>query len=130
MFNDLICKAMTSTETKITFETLPKAVEEIKVELVHLKGTVERLLELSSGTQRDSWMNIDQLRAYHPDHPAKSTIYEWVGQSRIPVHKDGKKLRFLKSEIDEWLCGGRNKTQEEIEREATEYLQRRKGGLR
>ena len=51
---------MTSTETKITFETLPKAVEEIKVELVHLKGTVERLLELSSGTQRDSWMNIDQ----------------------------------------------------------------------
>ena len=88
---------MTSTETKITFETLPKAVEEIKVELVHLKGTVERLLELSSGTQRDSWMNIEQLRAYHPDHPAKSTIYEWVGQNRIPVHKDGKKLRFLKS---------------------------------
>ena len=79
---------MTSTETKITFETLPKAVEEIKVELVHLKGTVERLLELSSGTQRDSWMNIEQLRAYHPDHPAKSTIYEWVGQNRIPVHKD------------------------------------------
>ena len=49
---------MTSTETKITFETLPQAVEEIKVELTHLKGTVERLLELSSGTQRDSWMNI------------------------------------------------------------------------
>lgn len=121
---------MTSTETKITFETLPQAVEEIKVELTHLKGTVERLLELSSGTKRDSWMNIDQLRAYHPDHPAKSTIYEWVGQNRIPVHKDGKKLRFLKSEIDEWLCGGRNKTQEEIEKEAAEYLQRRRGGLR
>ena len=95
---------MTSTETRITFETLPKAVEEIKVELAHLKGTVERLVELNSGTQRDSWMNIDQLRAYHPDHPAKSTIYEWVGQNRIPVHKDGKKLRFLKSEIDEWLA--------------------------
>ena len=57
-------------------------------------------------------------------------IYEWVGQNRIPVHKDGKKLRFLKSEIDEWLCGGRNKTQEEIEKEAAEYLQRRRGGLR
>ena len=42
---------MTSTETKITFETLPQAVEEIKVELTHLKVTVERLLEMSSGTQ-------------------------------------------------------------------------------
>ena len=67
---------MTSTETKITFETLPQAVEDIKVELTHLKETVERLLELNSGTLRDSWMNIDQLRAYHPDYPAKSTIYE------------------------------------------------------
>ena len=36
---------MTSTETKITFETLPQAVEEIKVELAHLKGTVERLVK-------------------------------------------------------------------------------------
>lgn len=59
-------------------------------------------------------MTIDELRAYHPDHPARPTIYEWVGKKAIPVHKDGKKLRFLRSEIDEWLNGGRAKTQAEL----------------
>ena len=69
-------------------------------------------------------MNIDQLRAYHPDRPARSTIYDWVCQNRIPVHKDGKKLRFLRSEIDQWLSGSRIKTKDEIEAEAAEHINR------
>ncbi len=59
-------------------------------------------------------MNIDKLRAYHPDCPAGSTIYARVCQNRIPVHEDGKKLRFLRSEIDQWLSDGRIKTKDEI----------------
>lgn len=59
-------------------------------------------------------MNIDKLRAYHPDCPARSTIYDRVCQNRIPVHEDGKKLRFLRSEIDQWLSDGRIKTKDEI----------------
>ena len=35
-------------------------------------------------------------------------------QNRIPVHKDGKKLCFLRSEIDRWLSSGRIKTKDEI----------------
>lgn len=62
----------------------------------------------------DQRMNIDQLKAYHPDCPARSTIYDRVCQNRIPVHEDGKKLRFLRSEIDQWLSGGRIKTKDEI----------------
>lgn len=59
-------------------------------------------------------MNIDKLRVYHPDCPARSTIYDRVCQNRIPVHEDGKKLRFLRSEIDQWLSDGRIKTKDEI----------------
>lgn len=59
-------------------------------------------------------MNIDKLRAYHPDCLARSTIYDRVCQNRIPVHEDGKKLRFLRSEIDQWLSDGRIKTKDEI----------------
>lgn len=59
-------------------------------------------------------MNIDQLKAYHPDCPARSTIYDRVCQNRIPVHEDGKKLRFLRSEIDQWFSDGRIKTKDEI----------------
>ena len=61
-------------------------------------------------------MNIDKLRAYHPDCPARSTIYDRICQNRIPVHEDGKKLRFLRSEIDQWLSDGRIKTKDEIEK--------------
>lgn len=123
-----IIKTMTSTEEKITFEQMPQAVFEIKAEILGLKEIVRQALSHREEQTADRWMNLSQLCEYHPDHPAKSTIYEWVGQHRIPVHKSGKKLRFLRSEIDEWLCGGRSRTQEELEREAMEYVLGRKGG--
>ena len=75
-------------------------------------------------------MNLDQLREYHPDKPARSTVYEWVCQNRIPVHKDGKKLRFLRSEIDQWLSGGKIRTKEELETEAMNRITAIKGTIR
>ena len=46
-----------------------------------------------------------QLRAYHPDHPAKSTIYEWVGQNRIPYgFRDALWCLLMDSTSD---CGDR-----------------------
>jgi hypothetical protein len=45
-----------------------------------------------------------------------------VNAGIIPVHKGGKKLRFLKSEIDSWLKQGRKKTFAEIATEADCYL--------
>jgi len=51
----------------------------------------------------DKWMNLNELCNYLPDRSSKATVYGWVNQKNIPVHKGGKKLRFLKSEIDIWL---------------------------
>lgn len=115
---------MPSTE-KITFDQLPQAVAEIKEEMSSLKDLILAVIHRETAESGDQWMNIDQLRTYHPDKPARSTIYDWVCQNRIPVHKDGKKLRFLRSEIDEWLSGGKIKTREELEKEAAEYLGRK-----
>jgi excisionase family DNA binding protein len=58
----------------------------------------------------DSWFNLDELRDYLPDKPSISTVYGWVNGGNIPAHKVGKKLRFLKSDIDNWLKDGRKKT--------------------
>jgi excisionase family DNA binding protein len=60
------------------------------------------------------WMNVDEVRQYHPDKPARATIYKWTCERSIPFHKDGKKLRFLKSEIDEWLMKSCKKTIDDI----------------
>lgn len=78
--------------------------------------------------QKDCWFDLTELCRYHPDKPTKATVYGWVNAGMIPVHKGGKKLRFLKSEIDEWLKQGRRKTITEVAREADNYLNHKKKG--
>lgn len=97
-------------------------VRQLQNQVTDLKGLVNTLIQHANSEPKDIWMNIDEFRAFHSDHPAKPTIYEWVAQKLIPVHKDGKKLRFLRSEIEEWLNGGRQKTQAELDQEALEYV--------
>ncbi len=78
-------------------------------------------------TEPDRWFDLNELCQYHPDKPTKPTVYGWVNVGTIPVHKGGKKLRFLKSEIDNWLKQGRKKTSAETASEAETYL-KKKGG--
>ena len=73
---------MDSTE-KITFEQLPQAVSDLKEEVSGLKDLINTLIHRTPAENADQWMNIDQLRAYHPDRPARSTIYDWVCQNRM-----------------------------------------------
>lgn len=58
---------------------------------------------------------------------APPTIYTKVSDNTLPFMKQGKRLYFLESDIIEYLKQSRNKTNAEIEEEATSYL-KRKGG--
>lgn len=110
---------------EITFEGMPKA-------MAYLIGKVETLekilLEKSEAPTipQDRWMNLDELVAYLPDHPAKSTVYNWISAKQIPYHKGGKKLRFLQSEIDAWLQEGKRRSASELRDEANKYCETRK----
>ena len=108
----------------LTFEQLPAAVKQIWNKL----DAIEKLLHTGRETQTetDQWFNLDELCNYLPDKPAKPTVYGWVHTAIIPNHKSGKKLRFLKSEIDLWLKSGRRKTQAETAAEANEYITRKR----
>jgi len=110
----------------LTLETLPKAFAHLTNEVSEIKRL---LLEKSNEqpTETDRWFNLNELCNYHPDKPCKPTVYGWVHSGLIPVHKGGKKLRFLKSEIDNWIKQGRKKTAQEIASEADTYL-KKKGG--
>ena len=77
--------------------------------------------------ETDRWMNLHELCEYLPDKPKKATVYGWVSNGLIPVHKGRKKLRFLKSEIDNWIKQGRKKTLAETASEADQYLKSKKG---
>jgi excisionase family DNA binding protein len=82
------------------------------VELAHIIEQVVRKVLSERPLQNDvqnEWLNINELSEYLPDKPVKATIYSWVQNNSIPHHKGGKKLRFLKSEIDQWLRSGKKK---------------------
>jgi excisionase family DNA binding protein len=54
------------------------------------------------------------------------TIYGYTHSSLIPHFKKGKKLYFLRSELNDWIKEGRRKTYWEIEKEANDYIYRKK----
>jgi excisionase family DNA binding protein len=105
---------------EITFEQLPKAFAHLTNEVSEIKRL---LLEKSNPTptEIDRWFDLTELCNYLPDKPAKPTVYGWVHTSVIPCHKGGKKLRFLKSEIDLWLRAGKKKTMSELAAE-TDFI--------
>jgi excisionase family DNA binding protein len=117
---------MINQEKELTLETLPKAFTHLSEEVSEIKRL---LLEKSNDqpTEIDRWFDLNELCNYHPDKPSKPTVYGWVNAGAIPVHKGGKKLRFLKSEIDIWLRRGRKKTFEETAKDAEQYLKTKKG---
>ncbi|MDR2407929.1 MAG: helix-turn-helix domain-containing protein [Bacteroidales bacterium] len=115
-------------EKEISFDRLPESVNYLigKVESLE-QAFLQMKSELKYPNPIDGWMDVDGLIDYLPDKPAKPTVYGWVSERKIPHHKGGKKLRFLKSEIDAWLSEGKRKSETELEAEATKYLTQ-KGG--
>ncbi|UQD55002.1 helix-turn-helix domain-containing protein [Flavobacterium sp. K5-23] len=108
----------------LTLETLPKAFAILTNEVSEIKRL---LLEKSNEqpTKTDCWFDLNELCIYHPDKPSKHTVYGWVNLGIIPVHKGGKKLRFLKSEIDNWLMQGKKMTVAESSLKAEQYLKKK-----
>lgn len=87
----------------LTFNDVPKALTE-------LSEKVDRLISLQEkpDDKRDRFFNLGQLIEYLPEKPAKATVYGWVARRQVPYTKEGKKLLFKKSKIDQWLKNGRS----------------------
>jgi excisionase family DNA binding protein len=106
---------------QLTLETLPKAFMHLLDEVKELKTLLIQKNQESHPTT-DQWFDLVELCNYHPDKPRPATVYGWVFAGKIPVNKGGKKLRFLKSEIDEWLKQGRKMTLTESSLKVEQYL--------
>lgn len=115
--------------TNITFETLPSAVSVLLDKVEKIEKSLASMGQ-PAAEAADRWMNIQELMEYHPDKPAKKTVYDWVTLRKIPYHKDGKRLRFLKSEIDKWLMSAYHKTEEEMYEESIRFVNSKREGRR
>lgn len=86
---------------EITFNDLPSAVASLVTGMAEIKELLSNLI--SNSCQYDRWLGIEQLSEYLPGSIAKTTIYKWAKEGRIPAHKAGKRWVFRQTEIDKWL---------------------------
>lgn len=110
--------------TELTFNELPQAVTQLYNKLEN----IERLLlekSTTSQSKSDVWLDLSELVQYDPEKRTKPTFYGYIHRREIPFHKRGKKIIFLKSEIDNWLMQGRKKTLAETDKEAENYLSKK-----
>lgn len=68
----------------------------------------------------DHLMNIQEVAEYLS--LSVSTIYGKCHSNDIPRIKKGKRLYFLKNDIDEWLAGSKQKTNDDIQKMALDYI--------
>lgn len=78
--------------------------------------------------QPEQWLDLNDLIKYDPEKRTKSTWYSKISRNELPYYKRGKKIYFLKSEIDEWLKQGKCKSNAEIDAESEAYLSNNKKG--
>ena len=109
--------------SNLTIDNLPEEVNKNSQKLDSILVMLSNLSE-SKSEPTDIWFDVDGYRAYNPEHPKRPTVYAQVSKNTIPYHKrgKGKKLYFLKSEIDAWLKDGRKETDSEIKSNAGDYV--------
>ena len=109
-------------EKSIRFEDIPNAITGVLKKLSSLEDKIDGIYELVQSAKEETWFTVAELCAYLPTHPVEHTIYCWTNRREIPYHKRGKRIMFLKSEIDEWLKGVKGKSKHEIQKEAEENV--------
>ncbi len=111
---------------ELSFNDMPAALAYLVDKIDRLETLLESTASTAPVEKQPVWMTMAEFRAFHPEHPAPTTVYGWVRNGLIPHYKKGKKLFFKRSEIEAWLNDGRQKTDSEYEAEATDYINRRR----
>ena len=109
-------------EQVLNFNDLPTALSLVINQLKEIDSKISLLSSQFQSNKENEWLTVTELCAYIPTHPVEHTIYCWTSSREIPYHKRGKRIMFLKSEIDEWLKGVKGKSKHEIQKEAEEYV--------
>lgn len=52
----------------------------------------------------DRWLSVDEIAAHLG--LSKDTVYGWVSTGRMPGHRVGRRWKFKRSEVDEWVRAG------------------------
>jgi len=54
---------------------------------------------------KERWLSVEQIAKHLGVNPG--TIYKWIERKKMPAHKVGRLWKFLASEVDDWVKGGK-----------------------
>ncbi len=92
--------------------------------LNNIESLLKTVMKKDNGTVTiTEVLNLNQAAEYVS--LSKSAIYKKTSERNIPHFKQGKKLYFKRSELDNWLTELKITTHAEIEKEATDYIIRK-----
>jgi excisionase family DNA binding protein len=53
----------------------------------------------------ERWLSVHEIAAHLGVN--RDTIYKWIERKKMPAHKVGRLWKFLVSEVDHWVKGGK-----------------------
>lgn len=102
------------------FETLMEKLNDLDQQLKTIQKAIFTDSPNTFNESSASIMNITQVANYLD--VSKSWIYKMTSSSEIPHAKRGKKLYFIKADIDNWIEKHKVTTNDEIEKLAQDYI--------
>ena len=109
-----------------TFDMIPmlmaNLLEDNKILSAKLDAINKKISAPVGNKDDDQRMDVTEAQKYIPSHPAVQTIYGWTSNNMIPYHKVGKRIYFVKSELDAWLSKEQHKSQADLQLEAENYV--------
>jgi excisionase family DNA binding protein len=92
------------------FDKLPEVIRQLFEKVEHLEEMILKLQpELQHQTQP---LSIEEAAEYL--NVTVAALYSMTSRRLVPFNKPGKRLYFLKNDLDEWVKSGKVKTQDEL----------------
>jgi excisionase family DNA binding protein len=109
------------------FENLPKAVWQLIDKVDKLEIVLQQFCKQPPRQDDEKPLVIKEAAKYL--NLSVPTIYSKVSRGELPYFKKGKRLYFLKKNLEEFILSGRKKSLDEIKSSAIASLSlKRKGG--
>ena len=86
-------------KNSISFNDLPAAVSYLIEKIDRVESLLEKQQQAPAPEPTSKWMDVKELQAFLPDHPAAPTVYGWIRNGLIPYYKKGKKLSVRKKSV-------------------------------
>ena len=87
---------------------------------------ITTLHALQANGPAERWLSVEEIAAHLGVNP--DTIYKWIERKKMPAHKVGRLWKFLASQVDQWVKGGKAAQETRTKRAARTNATRPKTG--